>query len=50
MSGQSGSGNNWALGHNKYGPDITPAVLDLVRQQVAGTSAYCLPLRSKLSL
>eukprot|EP00879_Flechtneria_rotunda_P011109 GHRR01011606.1.p1 GENE.GHRR01011606.1~~GHRR01011606.1.p1 ORF type:complete len:323 (+),score=115.99 GHRR01011606.1:206-1174(+) len=34
VSGQSGSGNNWALGHNKYGPAVAPAVLELVRKQV----------------
>lgn len=33
-AGQSGSGNNWALGHNKFGPAMAPAVLDLVRRQV----------------
>lgn len=33
-SGQSGSGNNWALGHHKFGPAMAPAVLDLVRKQV----------------
>jgi hypothetical protein len=34
-AGQSGSGNNWALGHNKFGPAMAPAVLELVRKQVA---------------
>jgi hypothetical protein len=34
-AGQSGSGNNWALGHNKFGPAMAPAVLELVRKQVS---------------
>jgi hypothetical protein len=36
-AGQSGSGNNWALGHNKFGPAMAPAVLELVRKQVSLT-------------
>jgi hypothetical protein len=33
-SGQSGSGNNWAMGHHQWGPRMAPAVLELVRKQV----------------
>ena len=33
-AGQSGSGNNWALGHNTYGPRLLEPVLELVRHQV----------------
>ncbi|WIA32894.1 hypothetical protein OEZ86_006066 [Tetradesmus obliquus] len=32
-SGQSGSGNNWAMGHHQWGPRMAPAVLELVRRQ-----------------
>lgn len=38
-AGHGGSGNNWALGHNKYGPAMGPALLELVRQQVKPSAA-----------
>lgn len=39
-AGQSGCGNNWALGHNKFGPAMAPAVLDLVRKQVEACDVF----------
>ncbi|KAF8067211.1 TUBD1 [Scenedesmus sp. PABB004] len=39
-AGQSGSGNNWALGHNRYGPAMVPAVLELVRRQVEACDVF----------
>jgi hypothetical protein len=38
-TGQSGSGNNWALGHNKFGPAMAATVLELVRKQVCAGSS-----------
>lgn len=47
VSGQSGSGNNWALGHNKYGPMMSTSVMDLVRRQVGlGLYAHHRPLQA----
>eukprot|EP00882_Tetradesmus_deserticola_P019856 GHRQ01021400.1.p1 GENE.GHRQ01021400.1~~GHRQ01021400.1.p1 ORF type:complete len:132 (+),score=44.40 GHRQ01021400.1:322-717(+) len=37
-SGQSGSGNNWAMGHHQWGPRMAPAVLELVRRQVTSAN------------
>lgn len=31
---QSGAGNNWALGYQKYGPQIRESALELVRREV----------------
>ena len=33
LAGDSGSGNNWALGHHVYGPRARDAALDLVRRE-----------------
>jgi hypothetical protein len=34
LSRHSGSGNNWALGHNHFGPRVRDDALDLVRREV----------------
>ncbi|GBF91057.1 delta tubulin [Raphidocelis subcapitata] len=34
LSGHSGSGNNWALGHHHFGPKVRDDALDLVRREV----------------